>query len=494
MKSSLCLIKGCLTLIIAIIPFTVFAGTDISMQLYKEKKYEEAFQYFNEMAEVGNTQAMYNIGVMYYKGEGVKQDWTKAFAWMSVAGTRSSKEAYKQAAVEILNSLSELEQKAAQELAVELVDRFSEEGVKNSLAPEPLSDEDCTQDVSPIKRSPPDYPVAELRKGRIGTVVSEFTVSPQGYVRDVIVISATSPWFAATTVNALLHWRYSPRVENNRAIPKIGVKTRISYLINSKDTGRLLKRGFVSELNNVREKADAGDAVEQFKYAMMLDQYKEFKSDLKGINLEYQEANKWYLASAVSGLANAQYYLGRNMMEGFGCEIDEKAGTKWIRSAAIGGYSPARRFLAAKMINGPSEQNYREMVKFLKYSVDQDSYYPAKILLAWEYATSLLDDIRNGPMALELLKSEPTDYYDPVRVEETKAAAYAEIGDFTKAVSSQDSALESAKKYGWEIAEMRSRLQSYKDNKPWRGEYYVSISPPPIIENPNESEKVLLKK
>ena len=479
-------------ILIASIPFSVFAGTDISMELYKEKKYEEAFQYFNELAEVGNAQAMYNIGIMYFKGEGVKRDLPRAYAWMSVANEKLPKEEYKQTAGEIFNTLFESEQKTAKELTAELNARFNAEEVNKNLAPEPLSDKDCTQDAIPVRRKNPQYPAIAISKGLMGTVIAEFTISPQGYVRDLIITPASSPEFAKASVDAISHWRYYPRVENSKAVPKLGTRARLIFLID--ESGQATnKRAILSELNIVRDKANAGDAAEQYKYALMLDKYKMFQSFLKGINLEYQEANKWYLASAVGGLTNAQFYLGRNMAEGFGCKIDEQRGTKWIRSAAIGGYSPAQRFLAVKMISDPDEQKYREAIKFLKYSVDQDDYYPAKILLAWEYATSFLDDVRNGQAALDLLKSEAKDYYDPVRIKETEAAAYAETGDYAMAVHAQDNALEEAKKYGWDIAEMHSRLESYKENKPWRGEYYVSISPPPKIETPDVPDNLKKK-
>jgi len=489
MKYPLRHINRIICILVASISFSVFAGTDISMELYKEKKYDEAFEYFNELAEVGNAQAMYNIGIMYYKGEGVKRDLTKAYAWMSVANQRSPKEEYKQSASEIFITLFESEQKIAQALAAELLDRYSEEGVNKNLSPEPLSDKDCTQDASPIKRDPPQYPKNERDNGRTGAVDLEFTISPQGYVRDVIISSAPSPWFAAASVQAVLRWRYSPRVEKNKAVQRLGVTTRLIFSLEGEGVFNNA-RVILEELNKFRENANTGDAVEQFKYAKMLEQYRELKSSISSRDLEYQEANKWYLASAVGGVANAQYYLGRNMMHGFGCKIDEQGGNKWIRSAAIGGYSPAQRFLAVNMISDTNEDRYREAVKFLKYSVEQDNYYPAKILLAWEYATSFMDDVRNGHAALDLLKSEAKDYYDTVRIKETEAAAYAETGDFADAVSFQNSALEEAQKHGWEIAEMRSRLQSYKDNKPWRGEYYVSISSPPNIETPDLPEKL----
>lgn len=482
MQQSLRRINSVLALLLASITFSGYADTDISMELYKEKKYEEAFKYFNELAGIGNAQAMYNIGIMYDKGEGVKQDLTKAYAWMSVANERLSKKEYIRTAKKIFGTLVESEQKAALDLATELNARFSKERIIDNLAPKPLSDEDCTQDVEPIKRANPKYPRLELIKGRMGIVEFETTISPQGYVRDVIITSGTTLGFIYEAIKVLPEWRHSPRIVNDKAVPAER-RVLFSFEIELNSGDRITNaKGLKKELEKVKDKALSGDATSEFKYGLMLNHYRLFKSYLKDINLEHQESNKWFLSSAVSGISNAQYHLGRNMLQGLGCAVDEQTGTKWIRSAAIGGYSPAQRFLAVNLINDTNEEKYREAINFLKYSVELDNYYPTKLLLAWEYATSMLDDIRNGSDALNLLKSKPINYYDPVRIKETEAAAHAELGDYAEAVKVQNSALEEAQKFGWEIVEMRSRLKSYLENKPWRGEYYVSISPPPIIE------------
>ena len=39
-------------------------------------------------AEQGNAAAQYNIGVMYYKGQGVPQDYVQAHMWFNLAASR----------------------------------------------------------------------------------------------------------------------------------------------------------------------------------------------------------------------------------------------------------------------------------------------------------------------------------------------------------------------------------------------------------------------
>ena len=52
--------------------------------------YKLAEQSYRKASESGNISAQYNLGVMYYEGEGVVQDFKEAFKWLSKAATRGS--------------------------------------------------------------------------------------------------------------------------------------------------------------------------------------------------------------------------------------------------------------------------------------------------------------------------------------------------------------------------------------------------------------------
>ncbi len=47
----------------------------------KEKNYSEAVKFFLLAAEQGHAKAQYNLGVCYYKGQGVQQSYTEAVKW-----------------------------------------------------------------------------------------------------------------------------------------------------------------------------------------------------------------------------------------------------------------------------------------------------------------------------------------------------------------------------------------------------------------------------
>ena len=85
-------------------------------------------------------------------------------------------------------------------------------------------------------------------------------------------------------------------------------------------------------------------------------------------------------------------------------------------------------------------------------------------------ATSPDDTIRDGQRALQIIKGliekNPHDntYYD------TLAACYAEIGEFQKAVASQNRYISGIDKIieNNKLLRANARLEFYKKNKPWR--------------------------
>jgi tetratricopeptide (TPR) repeat protein len=93
---------------------------------------------------------------------------------------------------------------------------------------------------------------------------------------------------------------------------------------------------------------------------------------------------------------------------------------------------------------------------------------PSHAMLAFLYATCPETELRDGKKAKDLAQKacELTHYNAHGCLNSLAAAAYAECGDFEKAVEYQKKAIELAddqakKEYG-------KRLSSYQANKPWR--------------------------
>lgn len=101
---------------------------------------------------------------------------------------------------------------------------------------------------------------------------------------------------------------------------------------------------------------------------------------------------------------------------------------------------------------------------------DQDERSGILNNLSWTLSTSLTDDVRDGKRALELgLEAcELTDYKKP-HILSTLAAAYAEVGEFDKAVEWAGKAVElGTENKEPQLEQLKEELESYRKKEPWR--------------------------
>lgn len=52
---------------------------------YNRKQYKEAFSHFHSGAIAGHAESQHNIGMLYFQGKGVLQDYVLAYAWLNLA-------------------------------------------------------------------------------------------------------------------------------------------------------------------------------------------------------------------------------------------------------------------------------------------------------------------------------------------------------------------------------------------------------------------------
>ena len=98
--------------------------------------------------------------------------------------------------------------------------------------------------------------------------------------------------------------------------------------------------------------------------------------------------------------------------------------------------------------------------------------------LAWIFATSTQDDMRDGRRSIELgLKACEVTEYKEAHILSTLAAGYAESGDFETAVKWSSKAVELGE--GEMKVQLEEELDSYKNKKPWREKQEVAEKPEP---------------
>lgn len=88
-------------------------------------------------------------------------------------------------------------------------------------------------DYLPIVRVAPVYPARALARGIEGYVDMEFTVTTTGTVINPIVVFSTSGLFNRAAERAVLKFKYKPRVVDGQPVEVPGVRTRITFKIES---------------------------------------------------------------------------------------------------------------------------------------------------------------------------------------------------------------------------------------------------------------------
>lgn len=97
--------------------------------------------------------------------------------------------------------------------------------------------------------------------------------------------------------------------------------------------------------------------------------------------------------------------------------------------------------------------------------------YDALVSLAWFHATCPNDSLRNGQQALEKsLQACELTHWQSADVVDTLAAAYAEVGDFDRAVRYETQAISMRGVHAFRRKKMQERLDLYRQHKPYRKE------------------------
>jgi tetratricopeptide (TPR) repeat protein len=157
----------------------------------------------------------------------------------------------------------------------------------------------------------------------------------------------------------------------------------------------------------------------------------------RGVAKDEAEAVKWYRKAAEQGNADAQFNLGLCYANGHGVGKDEVEAVKWFRKAAE-----------------------TENVNALN-------------ALAWILATSENSAIRDGANAVVFAEKAvfvadkfPKDYEKHMYLD-TLAAAYAEAGQFEKAVSTEQEAIGLVQTEAYKN-DYKARLKLFEAKLPYR--------------------------
>ena len=361
---------------------TARADFNTAMKIYEEQRFEEAKTAFEVLAAIGDRESLFNLGVMYFRGEAAQRDPARAYALMFLANKDYDQKHLGDTVTKVYASFSEQMREEASMMIEELSPTYDIETVRGSIFPVLLDDKDCIPELRAQKKVAPRYPYAEQRNGQLGYTIAELTVSPQGYARDIYITRSVTRNFSRASAKATKQFRYAPPADGR---PIYGHKTQFTFLLESHpgSASKIKSPKLRKELDQNLAAAEAGDVIAQFRYGRSLSELRGLRESLEGMNLQYRDANLWFKKSANGGLPHAQFEIGKNMLEGRGCEVDREGGIKWIKAAAVSGHSGAQHLLAREITaKERTDQANLAAMSWLRNAAMVD-YYPAKIHLAW---------------------------------------------------------------------------------------------------------------
>lgn len=169
---------------------------------YGQQDYRLAQQEFEKLLPLGNKDAAFNLGAMYFNGEGVQQDAAKALAHFMLAAELGRVDAAKLVVQQQQNidalSLAQAEQQL-QQLKQQV-----------QIWPKHWQGEQLQVELpAPIKRVLPKYPPAAAQAGQFGYVAMRFLVDEQGKVQSVDVVDAyPEKVFDRESIRAVRRWQY----------------------------------------------------------------------------------------------------------------------------------------------------------------------------------------------------------------------------------------------------------------------------------------------
>lgn len=442
------------------------ADFELGMKYYTQSNFEKAHREFKQAAKFGDVSAQFNLGVMYYRGEFVAKDVIQGYAWLALAAQEPE---YMEQGLhlKIYKSFSDEQKKLADLAYQELFKQFNAAAIEKSLMPELDVTHAISDTLRIIKQINPKYPNSMQDRGRMGWVDIFFSVDKDGTTRDHVVSYSSDEAFTKQALDAIRHWQYEPFTVNGKATPVNGLKVQFQFTLSEMEFSKTRIKKVLSE---TREKAEAGIAKEQFLYGYLLDVLPAFtNSDLKKeLN---DNPNKWYLAAAQNGSAQASFFLGQNIVNGNMCVPDKIKGMGWLLKASEKNILGAQYMLALELLGGTHlQKNEDQGMYWLEKAATKISKTnaAAKLRLAWILATHPNKDQRDGPLALSYLQMIDKDYNDKQTYYRTAAAVYAENADFEAAEGWQEKALSDAKSLELPLDALQAQLQAYKNKQPIR--------------------------
>lgn len=425
---------------------------DEALAAYRRGDHEVARVAFHHLAELGDSEARFNLGVMLLRGEGGDRDEAGGFAWVrsaAAAGVTNAIAAVPAIEPELDAETIGLAEAQLDSLQARLdADRFGSAGPDAARI-----HHGCL--ARHMKRREPRYPQEAARRQQFGYATLHFLVAPDGNVDAVHAMPSLirDDPFAKPAVQALRGWR-APDCPSTRY--RTARQVVIFELPGGGHPGELspaTRRWADMTLAAARD----GSPAHAFQVAE-IDRYVPHV-----FSLEPGERASLMLHAALAGIPEARYRLGVWLYRDA-----PYLAWRWFVLAARQGFAPAQVMLSGRDDLADGEA-HRALIE-----AAEAGYLPAVLLAVRRLAMHPNPQLRDGERALSLtaalderlLRTDPS-------MAEAHAAALAESGRFEEAVRWQERALREGRRLKRDLGQSESRLVAYREARAWRDQALI---------------------
>ena len=305
-----------------------------------KQNYEDAVKWYRKAADQGNANAQYRLGYCYEHGEGVPLDYEEAVKWYRKAAEQGYGDAQYKLGFCYENTLEYDE-------AVEWYRKAAEQGNVDSQYSLGYCYEFGTGVTQNLTESVKWYRKAAEQ----GLADAQYNLG---------VCYANGKGVTKNSAEAVRWYCKAAYLRHVDAQYNLG----ICYF-----NGEGVTQDYTEAVRWFRKAAEQGDVKAQYNLGICY-----FNGE--GVTQDYSEAVKWYRKAAEQGDVKAQYNLGLCYYNGNGITQNKSEAVKWYRKAAKQGNVNAQYDLGVCNYEGEGvAQDYTEAVRWFRKAAEQGNVY-----------------------------------------------------------------------------------------------------------------------
>ncbi|MDP5030683.1 tetratricopeptide repeat protein [Paraglaciecola sp.] len=451
-------------------------------------QYEQALNDYQQLAELGNAQAFYQLGLMHYQGLGTEADRFKALMWFSLAAEQQFSDA-QQVSADILALATEEQGPAIEQVLTAIKARYGMAVVQQKYFPtlksvpdgykiefvdpdgsaasvdfhdkydinisEALVTTGLSQESASIDYLLLGRPNAVTAQDRNYFAVVDYEIGRDGSVRNPQPLQVNG--YIKPALSLLITKRFAQPKFDDQAVSffqrsYLGMSGYNRAFIRTEQFER-----FYNGLNRRVKKLKSSSTIDdQYQYAVAL------------MTFPWLTADKHELQGVLARLSTAghplaQYELGSLLYRE---QQDISAAVHWLNEASKAGVTKARYRLGRLLLDSPYVERDEHKALFWFKQAAADTYTPALLGAAEITLLATEPSLQNAEQAGDFLAQVPENEQRNPDYEFLQAMRFYSqpSRDLAKAVDHLRDAISLANTFNWDVTDWEKRLSAWTSN------------------------------